>query len=83
MADLVFPHHALDAGSRAASAGMTAEGWSKVAFLEAPVSDGCGLPFDYEMGPGVRCAKALLKAGAQCVDLAVIARVREAGSLSI
>ena len=53
--DLIFPHHALDAGSRAASPGLTAEGWSRIAFLEAPVCDGCGLPFEYEMGPGVRC----------------------------
>ncbi len=53
--DLVFPHHALDAGSRAASAGLTAAGWSQIAFLEAPVCDGCGLPFDYDLGPGARC----------------------------
>jgi ComF family protein len=71
--DLVFPHHALDAGSRVASPGMTAEGWSKVAFLEAPVCDGCGLPFDYDMGPGVRCAacearpRAFARARAACL----------------
>ncbi len=55
MQDLIFPHHALDAGSRAASPGLTAEGWSKITFIEAPACDGCGLPFDYDMGPGVRC----------------------------
>jgi ComF family protein len=54
--DLIFPHHDFDAGSRAASPGLSAQGWAKVAFLEAPVCDGCGLPFDYDMGPGVRCA---------------------------
>jgi ComF family protein len=53
--DLIFPHHAFDAGSRAASPGLTAEGWSKIAFLEAPACDSCGLPFGYEMGHGVRC----------------------------
>jgi ComF family protein len=52
---------------------MTAEGWSRVAFLEAPVCDGCGLPFDYEMGPGVRCAacearpRAFARARAACL----------------
>jgi len=53
--DLIFPHHALDAGSRASSSGLTAVGWSKIAFLEAPVCDGCSLPFAYDMGAGVRC----------------------------
>jgi ComF family protein len=53
--DLILPHHAFDAGSRAASPGLTAAGWSKIAFLEAPVCDGCGLPFDFDMGAGVRC----------------------------
>lgn len=53
--DLILPHHAFDAGSRAASPGLTAAGWSRIAFLEAPVCDGCGLPFDYDLGPGVRC----------------------------
>jgi ComF family protein len=52
---------------------MTAEGWSKVAFLDDPVCDGCGLPFDYEMGPGVRCAacearpRAFARARAACL----------------
>ena len=45
----------MDAGSRAASAGLTPEGWSRIAFLEAPVCDGCGLPFEYEIGAGARC----------------------------
>ena len=53
--DLIFPHHALDAGSRAASPGLTAEGWSRIAFLEAPACDGCGLPFGHDLGEGVRC----------------------------
>ena len=56
MQDLIFPHHDFDAGSRASSPGLSAQGWSKVTFLEAPVCDGCGLPFDYDLGPGVRCA---------------------------
>jgi ComF family protein len=71
--DLIFPHHAFDAGSRASSPGLTAPGWSKIAFLEAPVCDGCGAPFDYDMGEGVRCPacearpKAFAKARAACL----------------
>jgi hypothetical protein len=44
MQDIVFPHHDFDAGSRAASAGLSALGWKRVTFLEAPVCDGCGQP---------------------------------------
>jgi ComF family protein len=71
--DLIFPHHAFDAGSRASTPGLTAAGWSKIAFLEAPVCDGCGLPFDYDQGVGVRCAacdarpKAFARARAACL----------------
>jgi ComF family protein len=71
--DLIFPHHAFDAGSRAASAGLTAEGWSKIAFVEAPVCDGCGLPFGHELGEGARCAacaarpRAFARARAACL----------------
>ena len=73
MQDLIFPHHEFDAGSRASSPGLSAQGWSKVAFLEAPVCDGCGLPFECEMGPGVRCAaceaqpRAFARARAACL----------------
>ena len=71
--DLILPHHAFDAGSRAASPGLTAAGWSKIAFLEAPVCDGCGLPFDYDLGEGVRCPacearpRAFSRARAACL----------------
>jgi ComF family protein len=71
--DLVLPHHAFDAGSRAASPGLTAAGWSKIAFLDSPVCDGCGLPFEYDFGQGVRCPacearpKAFSRARAACL----------------
>ncbi|MGZ3366385.1 MAG: ComF family protein [Caulobacteraceae bacterium] len=71
--DLIFPHHAFDAGSRASTPGLTAAGWSKIAFLDAPVCDGCGLPFDYDMGHGVRCPacearpRAFARARAACL----------------
>ena len=73
MQDLIFPHHALDAGSRASSPGLTAAGWSKIAFLEAPACDGCGQPFAYDLGQGVRCPacearpKAFVRARAACL----------------
>jgi ComF family protein len=71
--DLILPHHAFDAGSRAASPGLTAAGWSRIAFLDAPVCDGCGLPFDFDMGAGVRCPacearpRAFSRARAACL----------------
>jgi ComF family protein len=71
--DLVFPHHALDGSGRAGSAGLSAEAWSRIRFLEAPVCDGCGTPFDYDMGEGARCAacearpRAFARARAACL----------------
>jgi ComF family protein len=71
--DLILPHHAFDAGSRAASPGLTAAGWSRIAFLDAPVCDGCSLPFEYDLGEGVRCPacearpKAFSRARAACL----------------
>lgn len=71
--DLVFPHQALDGSGRAGSTGLPAEAWSRIRFLEAPVCDGCGTPFDYDMGPGVRCAsceakpRAFARARAACL----------------
>ncbi|MGI9169160.1 MAG: ComF family protein, partial [Caulobacteraceae bacterium] len=57
--DLLMPPRALDqaaGGEAVQSAGLTAGAWSRIAFIEAPVCDGCGAPFDYEMGEGARCA---------------------------
>ncbi len=28
----------------------------KISFIDAPLCDGCGAPFAYELGPGARCA---------------------------
>ena len=57
-ADWVFPQHRFD-GARALEAGMAPDAWSKVVFLEAPVCDGCGSPFEFPM-PG-RCAACQAK----------------------
>jgi ComF family protein len=55
-ADALFPPHSFDLGPRPQSPGYSAEAWAKVVFLEAPVCDGCGLPFEYDLGEGARCA---------------------------
>jgi ComF family protein len=53
--DLLLPPDALDGGPRPLSRGLSAAAWSRIEFLEAPVCDGCGLPFPYDQGPGARC----------------------------
>lgn len=53
--DLVFPPQALDGGPAPLSAGFTAEAWSRITFLDDPLCDGCGTPFEYDPGPSVRC----------------------------
>jgi ComF family protein len=50
VADLVLPPHAFDGGPAPQTAGLSAEAWSKVTFLEAPVCDGCGIPFEFDAG---------------------------------
>ena len=39
--------------------GLSAEAWQRIAFLEAPVCDGCGAPFEHDLGDGVRCAACI------------------------
>ena len=54
--DLILPPEAFDgAAGSPQTAGFSAAGWSRIAFLDEPVCDGCGLPFPYDQGPGVRC----------------------------
>jgi ComF family protein len=56
--DLVFPPQAIDGGT-ALAGGLSAQAWSRIRFLEAPVCDGCGAPFEYDIGS--RCAACLAK----------------------
>ncbi|MBC7167901.1 ComF family protein [Phenylobacterium sp.] len=71
--DLVFPPQALNDGPRPASVGLSAEAWSRITFLDGPVCDGCGTPFEYALGPGVRCVaceakpRAFSRARAACI----------------
>lgn len=69
--DLLLPPTALD-GGESQSAGLTADAWGRVAFLDDPVCDGCGAPFEYDMA-GARCPacqarrRAFDRARAACV----------------
>ena len=56
--DLVLPPRPLDeaAGGGAQTVGLTADSWSRIRFIEAPFCDGCGAPFDFDLGAGARCA---------------------------
>jgi ComF family protein len=59
--DLIFPPQALDDGPRPLAAGLSAEAWSRVAFLDDPVCDGSGTPFEFSQGPGARCAACMAR----------------------
>ncbi|WP_340644834.1 ComF family protein [Phenylobacterium sp.] len=59
--DLLFPPQSLDDGPRPLATGLTATGWSQIRFLDDPVCDGCGTPFEYPLGEGVRCAACMAK----------------------
>src|SRR5690606_19489897 len=48
--DLLLPPMAHDSREATASAGLSPDAWSRVAFLEAPVCDGCGAAFEYDGG---------------------------------
>ena len=47
--DLVFPPQAIDGGA-ALAGGLSAAAWSRIQFLDGPVCDGCGAPFEYDQG---------------------------------
>ncbi len=55
----MFPPQALDGGPRPLAGGFSAEAWIRIRFLDGPVCDGCGTPFEFD--PGARCAACLAK----------------------
>ena len=59
--DLIYPHRSLDDDAPVQTPGLSAEAWSRIAFLDDPVCDGCGTPFEFSLGPGARCAACLAK----------------------
>ncbi|WP_309605313.1 phosphoribosyltransferase family protein [Phenylobacterium sp.] len=56
--DLIFPPQAIDGGA-ALAGGLSAAAWSRIRFLDGPVCDGCGTPFDYDIA--ARCAACLAR----------------------
>lgn len=56
---MLFPPQTLDGGPRPMAGGFSADAWMRIRFLDGPVCDGCGTPFEYD--PGVRCAACLAK----------------------
>jgi hypothetical protein len=42
--DFLYPPRALDGSAAQGALGLPAEIWSKIAFLDGPVCDGCGQP---------------------------------------
>jgi len=61
IADLILPPMAHDSREATQAAGLTADAWSRVVFLEDPVCDGCGAAFEYDGGDFAsdRCAACL------------------------
>ena len=53
--DLAFPPERYDGGGRAQTHGLSPELWAKIVFLEGPCCDGCGTPFEFDLGENVRC----------------------------
>ena len=58
MLDVVFPPQSIDGGP-ALAGGLSPAAWSRIAWLDGPVCDGCGAPFEYDLG--VRCAACLAR----------------------
>lgn len=56
---MLFPPQAIDGGPRPLAGGFSPEAWSRIHFLDGPVCDGCGAPFEFETG--ARCAACLRK----------------------
>ena len=59
--DLFFPPQSLDEGPRPLSSGLNATGWASITFIANPVCDGCGVPFEFDLGVGVRCAACMAR----------------------
>ena len=62
--DIVLPPLALDSGRNLApvqSRGLTAEVWTQLRFIEAPVCDGCGAPWEFDAGEAARCPACLAR----------------------
>lgn len=55
--DVLLPPASLESpAEETASIGLSAATWSKITFLDDPVCDGCGSPFEHAMGERALCA---------------------------
>jgi ComF family protein len=59
--DLILPRDSLDGEATVGAHGLSPEAWMRIQFLDGPVCDGCGAPYDYDPGPGVRCAACMAR----------------------
>jgi ComF family protein len=41
--------------------GLSPQSWGRIRFIEAPVCDACGFPFDFDLGAGALCASCLAR----------------------
>lgn len=55
----MFPPHGFDGGPYPQAPGLSPDAWARVRFLEAPVCDGCGAPFEF--AGDARCAACLAR----------------------
>ncbi len=72
--NLILPPESFDdRAARPLTSGYSASAWTRIAFLDDPVCDGCGLPFPYAQIDGVRCPactvrpRAFARARAACL----------------
>lgn len=59
--DLILPPLALDEGERPQTLGLTARAWERIQFIDGHVCDGCGAPFEHDLGPGALCAACMAR----------------------
>lgn len=56
----MLPPRSLEGHDLVQVTGLSAEGWSRIRFLEDPVCDGCGAPFEHAQAD-IRCAACLAR----------------------
>lgn len=57
--DLVLPPLALDRGEPSQSPGLSVRAWERIRFIDGPVCDRCGVPFEHDQGPRALCPNCL------------------------
>jgi ComF family protein len=60
LADLILPPRSLEGPELVQVTGLPAEAWGRVRFIDDPVCDGCGSPFEHAQAD-VRCAACLAR----------------------